>query len=117
MNPSVTGYQENPAFAAPERGRPGGAKQLLRRPACKTPYPIKFTYPGGTPTTDKQAAALKDGWDKAGFKVTLDPLTGHLLRRDPEARRTTPTSSGAAGVLTGPRISRSSRRCSTAGST
>jgi len=38
------------------------------------PYPIKFTYSGGTPTSDKAAGALAAGWKNAGFKVTLDPL-------------------------------------------
>jgi peptide/nickel transport system substrate-binding protein len=35
------------------------------------PYPITFTYPS-TPTADKQARALKETWDQAGFKTTLD---------------------------------------------
>ena len=39
----------------------------------QTPYPITFTYPSSE-TADKQAAALKQGWEKAGFKVTLDGL-------------------------------------------
>ena len=37
------------------------------------PYPIKYTY-GQSETQDKTAAVLKEGWEKAGFKVTLDPL-------------------------------------------
>jgi len=39
------------------------------------PYPINFTYQGGTPTSQKWSAALKSGWDKAGFAVTLNELT------------------------------------------
>ena len=39
------------------------------------PYPITYTYQGGTPTSDNAAAALKAGWDKAGFSVKLAPLT------------------------------------------
>jgi peptide/nickel transport system substrate-binding protein len=75
VNPALIGYQPNPAFA--NMPKPDFAKgtQLLASAGVKTPYPIKFTYSGGTPTSDKQAAALKDGWQKAGFKVTLDPLT------------------------------------------
>ena len=37
------------------------------------PYPLKFTYPQSD-TADKQAAALKETWDQAGFDETLDPL-------------------------------------------
>jgi peptide/nickel transport system substrate-binding protein len=48
---------------------------MLQQAGVTMPYQIKFTYDGGTPTSDKQAAALKDGWEKAGFKVSLDPLT------------------------------------------
>jgi peptide/nickel transport system substrate-binding protein len=74
VNPSVVGYKENPNFNAPQTGDPAKAKQLLQQAGVKTPYPIKFTYNGGTPTSDKAAAALKAGWEKAGFKVSLDPL-------------------------------------------
>jgi len=75
VNPSLIGYKENPAFANMPKPDFAKGKQMLSSAGVKTPYPIKFTYQGGTPTTDKQAAALKDGWQKAGFKVTLDPLT------------------------------------------
>jgi peptide/nickel transport system substrate-binding protein len=77
VNPSLIGYQANPAFKAPASGKPdyAGAKKMLQASGEKMPYPIKFTYQGGTPTSDKSAAALKAGWDKAGFKTTLDPLT------------------------------------------
>jgi peptide/nickel transport system substrate-binding protein len=73
--PSVIGYQANPAFSFPETGDPAGAKKLLQQAGVKIPYPIKYTYSGGSPATDKAAAALKAGWKKAGFNVTLDPLT------------------------------------------
>lgn len=77
INPTLLGYKANPSFAdVPATGDPDRAKQLLTEAGVKMPYPIKFTYSGGTPTSDNQAAALKDSWDKAGFKVTLDPLTG-----------------------------------------
>ena len=77
VNPVLIGYQANPAFSTPASGKPdyAGAKKMLQQAGVQMPYPIKFTYDGGTPTSDKEAAALKDGWDKAGFKVNLDPLT------------------------------------------
>jgi peptide/nickel transport system substrate-binding protein len=77
INPTLLGYAPVPAFKdVPPAGDPERAKQLLTEAGAKMPYPIKFTYNGGTPTSDNQAAALKDSWDKAGFKVTLDPLAG-----------------------------------------
>jgi peptide/nickel transport system substrate-binding protein len=76
VSPDVPGYQPNPAFKdIPDSGDPEAAKALLAEAGVKTPVEIKFTYSGGTPTSDKQAAALKAGWEKGGFKVQLDPLT------------------------------------------
>jgi peptide/nickel transport system substrate-binding protein len=75
VNPAITGYQPNPAFpAGASAGDTAKAKQLLQQAGVPIPYPIKFTY-NSTPTADKQAAALQQTWNQAGFKVTLDPLT------------------------------------------
>jgi peptide/nickel transport system substrate-binding protein len=73
VNPTVLGYQPNPAFSGPEAGDVEAAKQLLQEAGVQTPYPIKFTYQQSD-TADKQAAALKETWDQAGFETTLDPL-------------------------------------------
>lgn len=73
VNPAVVGYQDNPAFAGSNDGDIDKAKSLLAEAGVTTPVPIKFTYPQSD-TADKQAAALKETWDKAGFEVTLDPL-------------------------------------------
>ncbi len=73
VNPAVVGYQDNPAFSGPQNGDPAAAKKLLQEAGAQTPYPITFQYPSSE-TMDKQAAALKQGWEKAGFKVTLDGL-------------------------------------------
>ena len=75
VHPTLIGYQDNPNFTSLPNGDPEAAKALLEESGEKLPYPIKYTYSGGTPTTDKAAAALAAGWEKAGFKVTLDPLT------------------------------------------
>jgi peptide/nickel transport system substrate-binding protein len=74
VNPSVPGYKENPAFAdIPDAGDVDAAKAKLAD--CPGSHKIKFTYSGGTPTSDKQASALKESWDAAGFETELDPLT------------------------------------------
>jgi peptide/nickel transport system substrate-binding protein len=73
VNPAVVGYQPNPAFDGPQEGDPEAAKAMLEDAGVKMPYPITFTYPS-TETADKQAAALKETWDEAGFDVTLDGL-------------------------------------------
>jgi peptide/nickel transport system substrate-binding protein len=69
VNPAVKGYQEG--LFPGGSGDPEKAKQLLESAGVKLPYPITYSYPS-TPTADKQAAAIKEGWEKAGFKVTLD---------------------------------------------
>lgn len=75
VNPSVDGYKENPAFAdIPDEGDPDAAADALEQCSAPKPVQIKFTYSGGTPTSDNQAAALKEAWDAAGFQTELDPL-------------------------------------------
>lgn len=75
VNPALTtAYVKNPAFKYGTSGNIDEAKKLLAG-VSDSEKSIKFTYSGGTPTSDKQAAALKDSWEKAGFKVTLNGLT------------------------------------------
>ncbi|GAA4751193.1 ABC transporter substrate-binding protein [Nocardioides endophyticus] len=88
VNPSVPGYTENPAFAdIPDEGDQDAAKAKLAECSAPKPVKIKFTYSGGTPTSDKQAAALKEAWDAAGFETQLDPLadTYYAVIQKPDA--------------------------------
>jgi peptide/nickel transport system substrate-binding protein len=75
INPSVLGYKAFNAFNSPDGGDPAKAKSLLQQAGVPVPYPITLTYQGGTPTTEKAAASLKAGWEKGGFKVSLNELT------------------------------------------
>jgi peptide/nickel transport system substrate-binding protein len=79
VNPSLGeqgGYKAFNAFpGVPDTGDPAKAKALLQQAHVPIPYPIHYTYSGGTPTTDKQASILAAGWTKAGFKVTLEGLS------------------------------------------
>ncbi len=75
ISPDVLGYKKFNAFNAPDAGDPVKAKALLTEAGVKMPYPITMTFSGGTPTSQKSAAALKAGWEKAGFAVTLNELT------------------------------------------
>jgi len=68
VNPAVKGYLKD--LFPGGSGDPDKSKQLLQQAGVQTPYPLTFTYPS-TPTADKQASALKEGWEKGGFKVTL----------------------------------------------
>jgi len=75
ISPDVLGYKQFNAFNAPDAGDPAAAKKLLTEAGVKMPYPIMMTFSGGTPTSQKSAAALKVGWEAAGFAVTLNELT------------------------------------------
>src|SRR5665811_1402254 len=70
-----SGYKSYNAFGAPESGDPVKSKALLTQAGVKMPYPITYTYSGGTPTSEKGAAALKAGFDAGGFSTTLNELT------------------------------------------
>ena len=75
ISADVLGYKKFSAFDAPDAGDPVKAKALLTEAGVKIPYPITYTFSGGSPTSQKAAAALKAGWEKAGFAVTLNELT------------------------------------------
>ncbi len=75
ISPAVLGYKKFNAFNAPDAGDPVKAKALLTEAGVKIPFPITMTFSGGTPTSQKSAAALKAGWEKGGFAVTLNELT------------------------------------------
>ena len=84
----MPGYRPNPAFAdIPDEGDPEAATASLEECSAPKPVKIKYTYSGGTPTSDNQAAALKEGWDKAGFEIELDPLedTYYSVIQKPDA--------------------------------
>ncbi len=88
VNPATPGYTANPAFAdIPDEGDPDGATAALEECSAPKPVKIKYTYSGGTPTSDNQAAALKDAWDKVGFETELDPLedTYYSVIQKPDA--------------------------------
>jgi peptide/nickel transport system substrate-binding protein len=75
VSPALIGYKDNPNFTMPPSGDPAAAKKLLQEAGVTIPYPITYTYNGGTTEVDNAAAGMKATWDKAGFKVTLQPLT------------------------------------------
>ncbi len=73
VNPAVPGFTPNSAFANDNDndGDPEAALALLEENNIKTPVKIKLAY-GSSPTMDKAMAIIKEGWDKAGFEVSLE---------------------------------------------
>jgi peptide/nickel transport system substrate-binding protein len=75
VSPLVRGYRAFNAFNAPDGGDPARSRALLTEAGVKMPHPITLTYLGGTPNSEKGAAALKAGLDAGGFDTTLNELT------------------------------------------
>ncbi|RNM12409.1 ABC transporter substrate-binding protein [Nocardioides pocheonensis] len=73
VHPAMRGYQKG--LFPGGSGNPARARQLLESAGVQTPYPITFSYISNGPIADAQAEALKQGWEKAGFKVGLDGRT------------------------------------------
>jgi len=70
MGPTVPGYEKFDAYPKPAVGDPEKAKALLKG---KTVNPLKFCYRPGTPTREATAAAAKQAWERAGFKIVMAP--------------------------------------------
>jgi peptide/nickel transport system substrate-binding protein len=69
---AIPGFQKNPSMSGNNpNGDPAAAKALL---AGKTPT-IRFAFADASTTIEQVAAVLQQGWEKAGFKVTLDPIS------------------------------------------
>ncbi len=81
LSPVITGHDSRPQTtdpgvgdpASPEAGDPTAAQQVLTHAGVTTPVPIRVVYPQ-TGLADKAYAALRAGWERAGFRVTLRPV-------------------------------------------
>lgn len=74
VSASTPGYQPNAAFESiPAEGDTAAAKQLLTD-AGKVGYPLKVSFVQQAPVV-KLFALLKENWEAAGFKVTLNPIS------------------------------------------
>lgn len=74
VSPALLGYKPNPVTGALGQGDVEAAKKILQSAGVPMPYPIKFTYRDNAPRR-AGAQALAATWNKAGFKVTLNPVT------------------------------------------
>ncbi len=72
---AIPGFQPNPSTA---KNNPSGdvaaAKALLAKTSNPTPT-IRYAFPDTNTVYEQVAAALQQAWQKAGFKVTLDPIS------------------------------------------
>ncbi|HET7305599.1 MAG TPA: ABC transporter substrate-binding protein [Segeticoccus sp.] len=75
VNPALQGDWSSNPYNTKVSGDPARAKKLLQESGVKMPVPINYIYSRGSDQSDKQAAALQQAWQKAGFKVSLQPET------------------------------------------
>ncbi|MBC7517590.1 MAG: hypothetical protein H7248_01680 [Microbacteriaceae bacterium] len=67
---AIPGFQQNSLSKLPAGGDTAAAKKLLNG---KTPT-IRFAFADSSTVIEQVAATLQQGWEKAGFKVTLVPI-------------------------------------------
>ena len=73
INKSLPAYQDSNPLGVPPRGDATRASALLQASGMTLPVSITVAYRKGT-MADKAMAALQQGWQSAGFRVTLDAV-------------------------------------------
>jgi peptide/nickel transport system substrate-binding protein len=73
INKSLPAYQDSNPLGVPPRGDAVRARALLQASGMALPVSITVAYRKGT-MADKAMAALQQGWQDAGFSVTLDAV-------------------------------------------
>ncbi|KQU70856.1 hypothetical protein ASC58_03565 [Phycicoccus sp. Root101] len=73
LGPAIAGHRDTDPLGASPSGDPAGARAALQASGLTLPVKITVAY-RSTPTADKAMAALLNGWERAGFQVTLQPI-------------------------------------------
>jgi len=73
INKSLPAHQDSNPLGVPPRGDATRARALLQASGMALPVSITVAYRKGT-MADKAMAALQQGWQDAGFRVTLDAV-------------------------------------------
>jgi peptide/nickel transport system substrate-binding protein len=73
INKSLPAHQDSNPLGVPPRGDAVRARALLQASGMALPVSITVAYRKGT-MADKAMAALQQGWQDAGFRVTLDAV-------------------------------------------
>lgn len=74
FNKGLPAYTDFEPYDTPVSGDPDAARAVLESSGEELPVPITVTYLK-SPTGDKAFAALSEGWEAAGFDVTLDGIS------------------------------------------
>lgn len=73
IGPALPGHTDSDPVGAGPTGDAGAAKAALQEAGLTLPVKIRVSY-RSTPTADKAMAALVNGWESAGFTVSLQPI-------------------------------------------
>ncbi len=73
ISPALPGHRDDDPLGAGPGGDPSKAREALQRSGLTLPVPVRVAY-RSSPTADKAMAALVNGWEAAGFSVTLQPI-------------------------------------------
>ena len=73
LGPSMAGHRTTDPLGASSAGDAAKARAALQKSGLTLPVEIAVAY-RSTPTADKAMAALLNGWEQAGFEVTLQPI-------------------------------------------
>jgi peptide/nickel transport system substrate-binding protein len=73
ISPALPGHRDDDPLGAGATGDPAKARAALQRSGLTLPVPVRVAY-RSSPTADKAMAALVNGWEAAGFAVTLQPI-------------------------------------------
>ncbi len=86
MARNLPGHRDFNPFGVPTAGDPAAAREVLVKAGVSLPVPVRLAY-RASGAADKAFAALKVTWDRAGFDVTLEPITENYYRTisSPEA--------------------------------
>jgi peptide/nickel transport system substrate-binding protein len=74
IGPALPGHTDADPVGAGPAGDAARARSALQESGLTVPVPIRVSY-RSTPTADKAMAALVNGWEAAGFTVSLQPVT------------------------------------------
>lgn len=73
LGPAMASRRTADPLGSPTSGDPAKARAALQESGLTLPVKITVAY-RSTPTADKAMAALGNGWEQAGFAVTLQPI-------------------------------------------
>jgi peptide/nickel transport system substrate-binding protein len=93
IGPALPGHTDSDPVGAGPAGDAAAARAALQESGLTLPVKIRVAY-RSTPTADKAMAALVNGWESAGFTVSLQPVT-----RDCFAEVSTPARSAQTDVF------------------